>query len=96
MRARNRPVKNNVPTTAAETQSSQAPEVPAQGTAKAKEKPQSSKARARPSRRATTLTHEQIEERARVIWLKSGCLPGRDEANWYQAEAELKAELGTD
>jgi hypothetical protein len=26
----------------------------------------------------------------------SVCLPGRDEANWYQAEAELKAELGTD
>ena len=42
---------------------------------------------------ATRLTHEQIAERARALWLASGCLPGRDEQNWLAAEAQLKAEL---
>lgn len=39
------------------------------------------------------LTHEQIAERARSLWLASGCLPGRDVQNWLEAEAQLKAEL---
>jgi hypothetical protein len=38
------------------------------------------------------LTHEQIAERAKTLWLASGCLPGRDEQNWLAAEAQLKAE----
>jgi hypothetical protein len=42
---------------------------------------------------ATRLTHEQIAERAKALWLASGCLPGRDEQNWLEAEAQLKAEL---
>lgn len=42
---------------------------------------------------ALRLTHEQIAERARALWLASGCLPGRDEQNWLEAEAQLKAEL---
>ncbi len=42
---------------------------------------------------ATRLTHEQIAERARALWLASGCLAGRDEQNWLEAEAQLKAEL---
>ena len=45
---------------------------------------------------ATALTHEQITERARVIWQNSGCRPGEDERNWSEAEAQLKAELGID
>ena len=47
----------------------------------------------RASPASTRLTHEQIAERARSLWLASGCLPGRDEQNWLQAEAQLKAEL---
>jgi hypothetical protein len=96
MKARNRPVENDIPTIEAETPSNRAREVLAQGTAKVKKETQPSKAKARPSRRAITLTHEQIKERARAPWLKSGCLPGRDEANWREAEAQLKAELGID
>ncbi len=41
----------------------------------------------------TRLSHEQIAERARAIWLASGCVPGRDEQNWREAEAQLRAEL---
>ncbi len=39
------------------------------------------------------LTHEQVAERAEALWLASGCLPGRDEQNWLEAEAQLQAEL---
>jgi hypothetical protein len=46
-----------------------------------------------PSEPATTLTHERIAERARVIWQSSGCRSGEDERNWSKAEAQLKAEL---
>ena len=42
------------------------------------------------------LTHERIAERARALWLAGGCMPGRDEENWYAAEAQLKAELKSD
>ncbi len=42
---------------------------------------------------APRLTHEQIAERAKSLWLASGCLPGRDQQNWLEAEAQLKAEL---
>jgi hypothetical protein len=45
------------------------------------------------SEKVTPLTHEQIAERAEAIWQASGCLPGRDERNWCEAEAQLKAEL---
>jgi Protein of unknown function (DUF2934) len=44
---------------------------------------------------AITLSHEQIAQRAVHIWRQGGCLPGRDEQNWKEAEAQLKAELGT-
>lgn len=39
------------------------------------------------------LTHEQIEERAKLIWKQRGCPPGEDEKNWYEAETQLKREL---
>ena len=45
------------------------------------------------SEQATPLTREQIAERAEAIWQASGCLPGRDEQNWCEAEAQLKAKL---
>ena len=38
-------------------------------------------------------THEQIAERAKSIWLKSGCRPGHDRENWLEAERQLRAEL---
>jgi len=40
------------------------------------------------------LTHDAIAKRAREIWQARGCLPGYDEQNWLEAEAQLKAELG--
>ncbi|MBN1361680.1 MAG: DUF2934 domain-containing protein [Sedimentisphaerales bacterium] len=40
------------------------------------------------------ITHEQIEERAKAIWRQHGCAPGEDERNWYEAETQLKRELG--
>jgi len=45
------------------------------------------------SGQTSPLTHEQVAERARALWLASGCIPGRDEQNWREAEAQLKAEL---
>ena len=45
------------------------------------------------SEQVTPLTQEQIAERAEAIWQASGYLPGRDEQNWCEAEAQLKAEL---
>ena len=42
------------------------------------------------------LTHEQIAERAKLIWQKRGCIHGEDERNWKEAEAQLKTELGID
>ncbi len=42
------------------------------------------------------LIHECIAERARALWLASGCTPGRDEQNWCEAEAQLRAESKSD
>lgn len=41
---------------------------------------------------AAGLTHEQVAARAYELWLRSGCVPGRDEQNWREAEAQLRAE----
>jgi len=38
-------------------------------------------------------THEQITERAKVIWQQRGCVPGEDQKNWYEAEHQLQEEL---
>jgi hypothetical protein len=37
-------------------------------------------------------THEQIAQRARAIFEKSGRIPGRDMENWLAAEAQLTAD----
>jgi len=42
------------------------------------------------------LTHEQIAERARTIWVERGRVPGEDQRNWHEAEAQLRRELGLD
>ena len=44
--------------------------------------------------KAVALTHEQIAERAKALWQQHGCPAGEDEKNWYEAEAQLKHELG--
>jgi hypothetical protein len=40
------------------------------------------------------LTHEQISERAKAIWQQRGCPSGDDQRNWFEAENQLKQELG--
>lgn len=42
---------------------------------------------------AAAPTHAQIAERARAIWIASGCVPGRDPENWQQAERQLRGEM---
>jgi hypothetical protein len=37
-------------------------------------------------------SHQQTAERAREIWQAKGCKPGQDKQNWFEAEAQLKAE----
>ncbi len=44
-------------------------------------------------RPAAVPTHEQIAERARMIWQQRGCIPGEDERNWNEAETQLRAEM---
>lgn len=39
-------------------------------------------------------TYEQIAERAKNLWQERGCPPDQDEKNWYDAENQLKQELG--
>jgi hypothetical protein len=46
----------------------------------------------RPSK-GVTPTHDQIARRAHEIWIKRGCKPGMDRQNWFEAEAQLRAEL---
>ena len=40
------------------------------------------------------LSHEQIAERAKNIWINRGCPSNQDEQNWYEAETQLKKEFG--
>jgi hypothetical protein len=40
------------------------------------------------------LTEAQIAKRAHALWVKAGCKHGQDKDHWYEAEAQLKAELG--
>jgi hypothetical protein len=40
------------------------------------------------------LTYEQIAERAKNLWKQRGCPPNQDDQNWYDAENQLKQELG--
>jgi len=39
-------------------------------------------------------TQEQIAQRAHEIWIRHGCPFGEDRENWFEAEAELKREMG--
>jgi hypothetical protein len=44
--------------------------------------------------KAVSLTHDQIAERAKVIWQQRGCPANEDQKNWLDAENQLKTELG--
>ena len=46
-----------------------------------------------PTTTTRTVPHEKIAQRAYEKWLKSGCQHGCDTQHWFEAEAELKAEL---
>jgi hypothetical protein len=37
----------------------------------------------------TTLSHEAVAKLAYEIWVKKGRVPGRDQENWREAEAQL-------
>jgi hypothetical protein len=39
-----------------------------------------------------TIGHERVTERAKAIWVQRGRVAGQDQANWYEAEAQLRAE----
>jgi Protein of unknown function (DUF2934) len=42
----------------------------------------------------TSVPREKIAMRAYEKWLKSGCPHGCHEQHWYEAEQELKTEMG--
>lgn len=67
---------------------------PLRGAHAEKTKQNTSLLKVRPAVPAVVLTHDLIAERARVIWLERGCAVNRDEENWRDAEAQLKAERG--
>ncbi len=46
-----------------------------------------------PAATGVKITHEQIAQRAHELWLKQGCSHGQDQAHWFEAERQLKAEL---
>jgi hypothetical protein len=39
-------------------------------------------------------THDEIADRAKKLWAEHGRVPGSDQANWLEAEAQLKEEMG--
>jgi hypothetical protein len=70
--------------------------IPLRGVNSEKTKQDPSILRLRPALQAVVLTHDLIAERARAIWLEHGCSLDRDEENWREAEAQLRAELGVE
>jgi len=47
------------------------------------------------SRKYSPQILEAIRRRATELYLRRGCIEGRDAENWYQAEAEIIRESGT-
>ena len=68
--------------------------IPLRGANAEKTKQDASILKLRPALQAVVLTHDLIAERARTIWLEHGGSVNRDEENWREAEAQLKAEMG--
>jgi hypothetical protein len=38
--------------------------------------------------------NQRVQSRAYDVYLQNGCIPGRDQENWLEAERLVKAELG--
>ena len=68
--------------------------IPLRGANNEKMKQDTTILKLRPALQAVVLTHDLIAERARTIWRERGCSTNRDEENWREAEAQLKAEMG--
>ncbi len=68
--------------------------IPLRGANAEKTKQDTSILKLRPALQAVVLTHDLIAERAKTIWRERGCSVNRDEENWREAEAQLKAEMG--
>jgi hypothetical protein len=68
--------------------------IPLRGANAEKTKQDTSILKLRPALQAVVLTHDLIAERAKTIWLERGRSVNRDEENWREAEAQLKAEMG--
>ena len=49
---------------------------------------------AKQEKKTVNPTFDQIAERAKIIWQERGCPIGQDDKNWYDAEQQLKQELG--
>jgi len=91
--------KTAKPASKAKTKAKPAAAVTPRKTTRAAKPAASKPAATRPSRarKPTTngqveLTHDLIAQRAYQIWLSNGCVPGRDDANWQEAVAQLQAE----
>ena len=54
--------------------------------------PSATKGKANGKPQQVAISHDQIAERARAIWQSKGCPLGLDEANWYEAEVQLRME----
>jgi hypothetical protein len=46
-----------------------------------------------PAKTGSTVSLEKVAKRAYEKWLKEGCMHGCDQKHWYEAEAELRAEM---
>ena len=68
--------------------------IPLRGANAEKTKQDTTILKLRPALQAVVLTHDLIAERARTIWRERGRSVNRDEENWREAEAQLKAEMG--
>ncbi len=79
-----------------EVQASSRNVIPLRGANTQKMKQDTAILRLRPAVQAVVLTHDLIAERAKTIWLERGRSSNRDEENWREAEAQLKAELGVE
>jgi hypothetical protein len=77
-----------------EVQASSKNVIPLRGANAEKTKQDTALLKLRPALQAVVLTHDLIAKRARTIWLEHGCSVNRDEENWREAEAQLKAEMG--
>ncbi len=52
----------------------------------------SRKATSKSTQEISAPSYEVIAERAWCIWQDTGCQPGQDERNWFEAVAQLETE----